>query len=188
MSAPPPERTPTEEHAYIALGANLGRPLDTLRWAVEEVSRLGELRGVSALYRTAPVGGPPGQPDYLNAALGLWTQLSPEALLAALHETEARAGRERRERWEARVLDLDLIVYGRRVLRGPPLTLPHPRAWERAFVLAPLADVAAQLAHPLTGETVAQALARADRSGLRAGEMNWLASPTAPAIPTESLI
>jgi len=98
-------------------------------------------------------------------------------LLSALHRIEARAGRERRERWEARVLDLDLIVYGNRVEAGPSgpsLTLPHPRAWERAFVLAPLADLQPALAHPLTGETVEAALAGADQSGLWAEQADWL--------------
>ncbi|CAM3952093.1 2-amino-4-hydroxy-6-hydroxymethyldihydropteridine diphosphokinase [Deinococcus frigens] len=161
------------DDAYIALGANLGQPLATLRWAAAEVARLGEVRAVSKLYRTAPVGGPLNQPDYLNAALCLRTSLSPLELLSALHGTEARAGRERRERWEARVLDLDLILYGSRVEAGPGLTLPHPRAWERAFVLAPLADLNAGLIHPQTGETVAQALARADASGLRVEEADW---------------
>ncbi|WP_254843088.1 2-amino-4-hydroxy-6-hydroxymethyldihydropteridine diphosphokinase [Deinococcus marmoris] len=160
--------------AYIALGANLGRPLETLRWAVAEVSSLGEVCGVSKLYQTAPVGGPSGQPDYLNAALCLRTRLLPLELLAALHDAEARAGRERRERWEARVLDLDLIVYGNWIEAGPPLTLPHPRAWERAFVLAPLADLNVGLAHPQTGETVGQALARMDGSGLQAEATDWL--------------
>ncbi|WP_431308162.1 2-amino-4-hydroxy-6-hydroxymethyldihydropteridine diphosphokinase [Deinococcus arenicola] len=161
------------ENAYIALGANLGQPLETLRWAVAEVAGLGELRGVSRLYRTAPVGGPPGQPDYLNAALWLKTDLQPAQLLAALHEIEAHAGRERRERWEARILDLDLVVYGNRVEAGPALVLPHPRAWERAFVLAPLADLHPALKHPQTGETVAQALARADQSGLQPAAAQW---------------
>lgn len=160
--------------AYIALGANLGRPLETLRWAVAEVARLGELCGVSGLYRTAPVGGPPDQPDYLNAALWLRTSLPPEELLAALHDTEARAGRERRQRWEARVLDLNLIVYGHRVADGPALTLPHPRAWQRAFVLAPLADLNPGLAHPLTGETVQRALARVPQAGVGAATADWL--------------
>ncbi|WP_184138155.1 2-amino-4-hydroxy-6-hydroxymethyldihydropteridine diphosphokinase [Deinococcus humi] len=164
------------EDAYIALGANLGQPLETLRWAASQVARLGELHGVSQLYRTTPVGGPPRQPDYLNAALWLRTDLPPLELLSALHDIEARAGRERRERWEARVLDLDLIVYGNRVEVGPSLTLPHPRAWERAFVLAPLADLQSVMAHPLTGETVGEALARADQSGLWAERADWLPS------------
>jgi 2-amino-4-hydroxy-6-hydroxymethyldihydropteridine diphosphokinase len=159
--------------AYIALGANLGRPHDTLRWAVGAVARHGELRGVSGLYRTAPVGGPAGQPDYLNAALHLNTALPPHALLSALHELEARAGRERRERWAARLLDLDLIVYDGWVQAGPVLTLPHPRAWERAFVLAPLADLNPELRHPRTGETVAGALERTGTAGVVLERRRW---------------
>ncbi|RJF72106.1 2-amino-4-hydroxy-6-hydroxymethyldihydropteridine diphosphokinase [Deinococcus cavernae] len=151
--------------AFIALGANLGEPLPMLRWATQEVGRLGELVGVSRLYRTAPVGGPPGQPDYLNAALKLETTFSPTELLNALHAIEARAGRERHERWEARVLDLDLILFDDLVSDTGPL-LPHPRAWERAFVLAPLADLDPLRKHPRTGETVADALARAEQGGL----------------------
>ena len=158
--------------AYIALGANLGEPLPMLRWARGQVERLGTVTGVSRLYRTAPVGGPPGQPDYLNAALRLDTELSPSALMAALHDIEARAGRLRRERWEARVLDLDLLLYGALTSETDPV-LPHPRAWERAFVLAPLADLNAQHRHPHTGETVADALARVGTSGLEVLSEGW---------------
>ncbi|GHF65662.1 2-amino-4-hydroxy-6-hydroxymethyldihydropteridine diphosphokinase [Deinococcus metalli] len=157
--------------AHVALGANLGRPLETLVWAVDEVARLGTRRGVSGLYRTAPVGGPAGQPDYLNAVLALETAHSPRDLLAALHAIEARAGRKRRERWAARVLDLDLITYGDVVSdgvagEGEP-QLPHPRAWERAFVLAPLADLSPDLRHPRSGESVAGALARVGMAGVQ---------------------
>ena len=163
--------------AYVALGANLGEPLDTLRWAVRELAQLGEVAGVSGLYRSVPVGGPPGQPDYLNAALHLRAALPPQALLDALHDIEHRAGRTRTERWEARVLDLDLILYGRAVtgtdtLRG--LTLPHPRAWERAFVLAPLRDLNPALPHPITGETVGAALDRVGEAGVHLAQARWL--------------
>jgi len=161
------------EVAYIALGANLGEPLRALRQAREALRRLGELTGVSALYRTAPVGGPPGQPDYLNAAVRLHTALEPLELLLALHATEAGAGRKRRERWEARTLDLDLILYGAVVQAGPSLTLPHPRAWDRAFVLAPLADLAPGLDHPVTGETVRTALARTGLHGVIREDSHW---------------
>lgn len=159
--------------AYIALGANLGEPLQTLRRAVTDLRRLGTVEAVSQLYRTAPVGGPPGQPDYLNAALRLRTEYEAPALLAALHATEARAGRERSERWEARVLDLDLILYDEQISPDPALTLPHPRAWERGFVLAPLADLAPALRHPVTGESAAQALARVGLGGVERMPLDW---------------
>ncbi|GAA5514558.1 2-amino-4-hydroxy-6-hydroxymethyldihydropteridine pyrophosphokinase [Deinococcus carri] len=159
--------------ALIALGANLGEPLAALRQAREELAALGTLTGVSALYRTSPVGGPPGQPDYLNAAVRLQTALAPADLLAALHGIEARAGRLRRERWEARTLDLDLLLYGELVQDLPGLTLPHPRAWERAFVLAPLADLEPERAHPVTGETVREALARVGLGGVKQAAPAW---------------
>lgn len=158
--------------AFIALGANLGDPLAALQSAVTDLTALGEVRARSALYRTAPVGGPPGQPEYLNAAVHLRTALPPTALLAALHAAEARAGRTRRERWEARVLDLDLILYGD-LVQDDGLTLPHPRAWDRAFVLAPLHDLNPALAHPVTGETVSAALARVGRGGVVRQEQTW---------------
>lgn len=159
--------------AFIALGANLGDPQVTLRRALTELGGLGEVRGVSALYRTAPVGGPPGQPSYLNAVAELETDLSAPDLLTALHAIEAAAGRTREVRWEARTLDLDLIVYGDQLSEDPALTLPHPRAWERAFVLAPLSDLAPYLAHPRTGETVADALARANPEGIERLSDHW---------------
>lgn len=161
------------EVALIALGANLGDALGALRAARDQLARLGTLTGVSGLYRTAPVGGPPGQPDYLNAAVRLVTPLAPDALLAALHEIERGAGRVRRERWEARTLDLDLILYGREVRDAPGLTLPHPRAWERAFVLAPLADLDPHLTRPGSGETVESALARVGREGVSLVTRAW---------------
>lgn len=158
--------------AFVALGANLGDPLPMLRWAREEVARLGKVVGVSRLYRTAPVGGPAGQPDYLNAALKLETTLSPAELLTALHDIEARGGRQRQQRWEARVLDLDLILYDDLVSDVGPL-LPHPRAWERAFVLAPLADLNPQKKNPRTGETVADALDEAEKGGIEVMLVEW---------------
>lgn len=159
--------------AYVALGANLGDPLATLRWAREGLARLGTVTGVSALYRTAPVGGPAEQPDYLNAVLRLETALAPPDLLAGLHRLEAEAGRERRQRWEARTLDLDLLLCGEEVWVTPDLALPHPRAWDRAFVLAPLADLAPGLAHPVTGERVRAALERVGRVGVTWVAADW---------------
>ncbi|MEF2280152.1 2-amino-4-hydroxy-6-hydroxymethyldihydropteridine diphosphokinase [Deinococcus sp. YIM 134068] len=161
------------EVSYVALGANLGDALGALRVARDELAQLGTLTGVSGLYVTVPVGGPPGQSDYVNAAVCLVTSLGPAELLAALHNIEARAGRTRRERWEARVLDLDLVLYGQRVLDTPGLTLPHPRAWDRAFVLVPLADLDMDLPHPVSGETVRAALERVGREGVTLAAPFW---------------
>jgi 2-amino-4-hydroxy-6-hydroxymethyldihydropteridine diphosphokinase len=159
--------------ALIALGANLGEPRRTLTWARAKIARLGEIVAASSLYRTAPVGGPPGQPDYLNAALVLETDLPPEALLAGLLRIEQEAGRERRERWGPRVLDLDLLAYGTLVLDVPGLTLPHPRLMERAFVLAPLAEVAPGWRHPVTGVTARDALRGIALDGVERIEGDW---------------
>ena len=152
--------------ALIALGANLGDPRAALRQARDVLADVGGVQATSWLYRTAPVGGPPGQPEYLNAALSLLTPLSPQALLLALLGIEALSGRVRLERWGPRLLDLDLIGYGQQALHTPRLTLPHPEAFARAFVLAPLADVAPGWRHPVTGERVQDALRRADQDGL----------------------
>jgi 2-amino-4-hydroxy-6-hydroxymethyldihydropteridine diphosphokinase len=154
------------EPALIALGANLGDPLAALRQAKAVLSDLGTVTATSWLYRTRAVGGPAGQPDYLNAALSLQTPLSPQALMLALLGVEALSGRVRLERWGPRLLDLDLIGFGGLVLNTPRLTLPHPRAFERSFVLAPLTDVAPEWHNPHTGEQVQDALNRLGQDGL----------------------
>ncbi|MFS6826449.1 2-amino-4-hydroxy-6-hydroxymethyldihydropteridine diphosphokinase [Cyanobium sp. ATX-6F1] len=162
----------------IGVGANLGDPLATLlalRPLLEQ--RLVALLGAgrcrwSPLFRTAPVGGPPGQPAYLNAALvgalpegagaaawGAPGHPDPQALLAELLALERRFGRVRRERWGPRHLDLDLLWCGPQRLRLAELELPHPRLLERAFVLAPLAAIDPQLQLPGAAGTVAKRLA-----------------------------
>lgn len=146
----------------MALGANLGDPLAALRGAARALEGLGEVRARSRIYRTAPVGGPSGQPDYLNAVVALRPDpafAEPAALLAALLRIEARMGRERRERWAARTLDLDLLASGETVRDAPDPVLPHPRMMERAFVLAPLLDVAPTWRDPRRGVRADAALA-----------------------------
>lgn len=129
-------------HAAIALGANLGDPRRTLRGAVAGLAaHVGvRLEAVSSLWRTAAVGGPE-QPDYLNAVVTVDTDLEAPALLDLAHELEVAAGREREVRWGPRTLDVDLLAVGDERSDDPQLTLPHPRAHERRFVLEPWAEV-----------------------------------------------
>lgn len=137
---------PTPVHAVVALGANLGDRRETLAAAVDELRRLTlttDVR-VSEPIDTVAVtlqGEDEDAPRYLNAVAILETRLSPAELLASLHRIEARHGRVRRERWGDRTLDLDLIAYGDERIDRDDLVVPHPRAHEREFVLAPWLDV-----------------------------------------------
>ncbi|MFJ2621777.1 2-amino-4-hydroxy-6-hydroxymethyldihydropteridine diphosphokinase [Glutamicibacter sp. NPDC087344] len=123
--------------AVIALGANLGDPQATLAAAVKELGAQLEILDLSPLAVTKPVGGPPDQPDYTNQVIQVRTRLSPHELLDLCQQIEAAHHRTREVRWEARTLDLDIITYDHLVLDDARLTLPHPRAAIRGFVLAP---------------------------------------------------
>jgi 2-amino-4-hydroxy-6-hydroxymethyldihydropteridine diphosphokinase len=138
--------------AYVALGANLGSPIITVKAAVAALDAIAETRRVatSSLYRTAPVGLK-NQPDFINAVAALETKLSPHALLERLFAIEFQFGRQRSVKNAPRTLDLDLLLYGNATLADADLTLPHPRMHERAFVLAPLAEIAPGLAIPGPG-------------------------------------
>lgn len=149
-----------EFRVYIGLGGNLGDPLARfveVRQALGQHDRIGVVAG-SPLYQTTPVGGPRGQDDYLNAVLELVTSLPPAELLAYCLELERLGGRERRERWAARTLDIDLLLVDDLVCSTPQLTLPHPRLHLRSFVLRPLCDLAPALQHPLSGRTMTELL------------------------------
>jgi 2-amino-4-hydroxy-6-hydroxymethyldihydropteridine diphosphokinase len=171
--------------AYIGLGSNVGDSRRTLRAAVSALAALPgvRLRGVSRLYRTTPVGVK-DQPDFLNAVVALDVPAEPDpatgasALLIALKELERAFGRKRRQRWGPRELDLDLLAFGRASLSidrplaarwddpakpALPLTVPHPEARRRLFVLAPLADLAPGLVPPGWGESVRTASDRQRR-------------------------
>ncbi|MGQ9688907.1 MAG: 2-amino-4-hydroxy-6-hydroxymethyldihydropteridine diphosphokinase [Desulfobaccales bacterium] len=146
--------------AYIGLGANLGDPRRQLEEALallaaaEEV----ELLRVSSFYLNPPLG-PPDQPWYVNAVAQVRTRLTPEELMRLLHRIEEDLGRIRRERWGPRVIDLDLLLYNGEVLESPELRLPHPEMHQRAFVLAPLAEIAPEAWHPVLNQTAAELLA-----------------------------
>lgn len=168
----------------VAFGANMpsafGSPRETLEEALRRLAAHGPRASAIARWRRSPAYPPGSGPDYVNGAAVLETTLALEPLLAILHEVERSLGRERRGRWAARVCDLDIIASGETVLPDPEtlralmalgperageepaperLILPHPRMQERAFVLAPLADVAPGWRHPLTGRSVSEMLA-----------------------------
>ena len=131
--------------AFLGLGANLGDRRATLRRAV---AALPDLVAVSPVYETEPVGGPPGQPPYLNLVARLDTGRSPRQLLELARDLEEAAGRVRRVRHGPRTLDVDVLLVGDLTVDEPDLVVPHPRMWERRFVLAPLADLAPELVPP----------------------------------------
>jgi len=155
------------QRAVLALGSNLGDRLGTLQACVTAIGRLPDtdVLAISPVYETDPIGGP-AQPDYLNAVLVVETGLRPGELLDAAHRIEADFGRVRAGRFGPRTLDIDIISYAGRISDDPLLTLPHPRAHERAFVLAPWHDIDAQAELPGRGP-VRDLLAGLDTSGVR---------------------
>jgi 2-amino-4-hydroxy-6-hydroxymethyldihydropteridine diphosphokinase len=163
----------TDHRAFVAFGGNIGDVPASFRHAVARLQQLGALTARSALYRTAAVGGPPGQPDHRNAVVELRTRIAPVELMAELLRIEAERDRVRRVRWGPRTLDLDLLDVDNLVLDEPRLTLPHPRLWDRAFVLVPLADIAPDWVHPLAGTSVRERLAQLDRSGVTLDSTEW---------------
>ncbi len=149
----------------LSIGANLGDRLEALQFAVEVLAELGPIAAVSDVYETDPVGGPE-QPDYLNAVVVLDTDLTPEQVLATAHRAEQGKARTRQVRWGARTLDVDVLAYGDLVRDEPELTLPHPRAVERAFVMVPWAQIDPEFRLP-DGRTVAEVRALLDDDGVR---------------------
>ena len=165
--------SPAGEIALLALGANLGDPMEQIRGAVRGLRPHLSGMAVSAAYRTAPEGGA-DQPDYVNAVVrGRW-QGSARELLALAQGLEASAGRERSHRGAARTLDVDLLFLGELVMDEPGLRVPHPRWSHRDFVVVPLMDVAPDWVDPVSGRPVATV---ASEKGWTAGTMERVMSP-----------
>lgn len=153
---------------YIALGSNLADPLHQVQNALDALAAIpdSQLVATSSLYRTPPYG-PPDQPDYLNAVIALDTRLAPEALLDHTQRIELEQGRVRKaERWGPRTLDLDILLFGDQTINSTRLTVPHYDMKNRAFMLLPLAEIAADVRFP-DGSLVADSLALLDSSTIK---------------------
>ncbi len=144
----------------MSLGANLGDPLETIRAAVEQLrlrlASAGQGFALSRFFRTPPVGGPAGQPPFVNAVLAVDTSLSCVQVWQALRAVEHDLGRQRDRRWEARRIDLDILLYEQQRIWTPHLKVPHPRMCMRRFLLIPALDVAADWIDPVSQCTLAQ--------------------------------
>jgi 2-amino-4-hydroxy-6-hydroxymethyldihydropteridine diphosphokinase len=143
---------------YLGLGSNLGDRHDYLHRAINALRQIPEIKVeiVSSFRETEPIGGPPGQPRFLNAVAQIRTDLTVHALLEDALRIEQDLGRVRSERWGPRIIDIDILMYSDLVHHDPTLTLPHPRMHERAFVLEPMAEIAPDLVHPILGLSMRQ--------------------------------
>jgi 2-amino-4-hydroxy-6-hydroxymethyldihydropteridine diphosphokinase len=152
----------------VSLGSNEGNRQENLDAAAARLAAHAGIRLVarSSWRETAPVGGPPGQADFLNGAVKLETSLPPHELLGRLQQIESELGRRRAERWGPRPIDLDLLLYDELIVTTPELLLPHPRMAWRRFVLEPAAEVAGSMIHPTIGWSVARLLAHLNESML----------------------
>ncbi|UVK45557.1 2-amino-4-hydroxy-6-hydroxymethyldihydropteridine diphosphokinase [Mesorhizobium sp. AR07] len=161
---------------YLSLGGNLGDPAKSMGAALRMLDADADTRvtGVSSLYRTPP-WGKLDQPDFLNAAAEISTRLAPRALLDLCLDAERKLKRVREERWGPRLIDIDILVFGDRVIHETGLEVPHPRMLERAFVLAPLAEIAPDLV--VGGRSITDRLVAVDISGIErlpSGRDWWL--------------
>jgi len=146
---------------YISVGSNIGNRLENCRKAVAAIAELAKITAVSSVYETEPVG-PKDQPDFINCAVEIETDLPPRKLLSELLSIEDALGRVRKERWRERAVDLDIIFYGSLAMNSDDLTIPHPRAHLRRFVLEPLAEIDPAFVHPVLGASVSELLEKVE--------------------------
>lgn len=142
---------------YIAMGSNVGEKLNNCRKAIDLINNSDgcTVRGISRFYRTEPVGVT-AQEWYVNAVIHIETILGPHELLRRLLSIESDMGRVRREKWEARVIDLDILLYGNEIIRMGELTVPHPLMHQRRFVLMPMVQLNPGLIHPVLGKSMSE--------------------------------
>src|SRR6476620_99951 len=164
-------------NCLLGLGSNLGNRDATLRAALADITALPDVQIVqhSNWYRSQPVGGPSDQGEFLNAAAVIETTIAPLPLLDELGKLELRHGRQPAERWSARTIDIDILLYGNEVAENAIITLPHPRMSFRRFVLEPAAEIAPRMLHPTIGWPVERLLLHL----IAAGDQVAIVSPSA---------
>jgi len=158
-------RNPAPTTAFLALGANLGDRKNNIAAAVDALAGSDSIAvsRVSSLLENPAVGGGPDAPAFLNAAAEIKTTLGSHALLHRILEIERQLGRVRRHKWEARLIDIDLLLFGDQIISSQELVIPHPLMHERRFVLEPLCEIAPQAVHPALQMTIAGLLENLDR-------------------------
>jgi 2-amino-4-hydroxy-6-hydroxymethyldihydropteridine diphosphokinase len=149
--------TPAAKTVYIGVGSNMGGPLKNCRKAIELINQIDGCRvaEISRFFRTEPVGAT-SQDWYVNGVIHIETTLGPHELLRSLLSIESGMGRVRQQKWEARVIDLDILLYGNEVIEGRDLTIPHPLMHQRRFVLMPMGQLNPGLIHPVLGKSMAE--------------------------------